>query len=55
VLTIPQLLLSNVWIMLRPIMKGLTTVFAHRVLSPHLFTPMSGTHQITGGNAGWHT
>jgi hypothetical protein len=26
------------------VMKGPTTVFTHRGLSPHQFTPMSGAH-----------
>jgi hypothetical protein len=32
-------------------MKGRTTVFPHRGLSPHQFTPMSGAHQITSLDA----
>ncbi len=41
----PQLLLSNVWIILPLIERDLMTVFTHRGLSPHQFTPMSGAHQ----------
>ena len=44
-LAIPQLLLSNASIILPLVMSGLTTVFTHRGLSPHQFTPMSGAHQ----------
>ena len=50
--TIPQLLRPNVWAILPLVMKGPTTVFTHRGLSPHQFTPMSGAHKITGVNAG---
>lgn len=44
-LAMPQLLLSNVWIILPLIERDLMTVFTHRGLSPHQFTPMSGAHQ----------
>ena len=51
-LAIPQLLLSNVWIILPLITRNPMTVFIHRGLSPHQFTPMSGAHKITGANCG---
>jgi hypothetical protein len=50
-LTIPQLLLSNVWVIVPLIMRDPTTVFTHRGLSPHQFTPMSGAHQPDPPNA----
>jgi hypothetical protein len=51
-LAIPQLLLSNVSTILPSIMKDRLTVFIHRGLSPHQFTPMSGAHQTSRGNGG---
>jgi len=50
-LAIPQLLLSNVWIILPLIQRDLMTVFTHRGLSPHQFTPMSGAHKTLVGSA----
>ena len=53
-LTIPQLLRSNVWAIVPLVMRGPTTAFTHRGLSPHQFTPMSGAHhwvQATPGCA----
>jgi hypothetical protein len=44
-LAIPQLLLSNVSVILSFLLKNLITLFSHRGLSPHHFTPMSGAHQ----------
>ena len=32
------------------VMRGPTTAFTHRGLSPHQFTPMSGAHKIGGAN-----
>jgi len=43
-LAIPQLLLSNVSIILPFFLKNLMTLFTHRGLPPHQFTPMSGAH-----------
>jgi hypothetical protein len=43
-LTIPQLLWSSVWVIVPLVVRGPTTVFPHRELSPHQFTPMSGAH-----------
>ena len=48
----PQLLRSNVWAIVPLSVRGPTTVFTHRRLSPHQFTPMSGAHhsvERTGG------
>jgi hypothetical protein len=39
------LLLSSAWATLPLAMRGRTTMFPHRGLSPHQFTPMSGAHQ----------
>ena len=50
-LATPQLLLSNVLIILFLITKNPMTVFSHRGLSPHQFTPMSGTHKIGADNS----
>ena len=50
---IPQLLLSSAWARLTPVMRIGLTVFPHRGLSPHQFTPMSGAHQPSASNAGW--
>jgi hypothetical protein len=44
-LAIPQLLLSSACVILPAMKTGWTTVFPHRGLSPHQFTPMSGAHQ----------
>src|SRR5258708_2075478 len=33
------------------VMRGRTTVFPHRGLSPHQFTPMSGAHEVTAPDA----
>jgi hypothetical protein len=44
-LAIPQLLLSSACVILPTMKAGRTTVFPHRGLSPHQFTPMSGAHQ----------
>ena len=44
-LAIPQLPRSNVLAIVPLVMRGPTTVFTHRGLSPHQFTPMSGAHQ----------
>jgi hypothetical protein len=49
-LAIPQLLLSNVSIILPSIMKDRTTVFTHGGLPPHQLTPMSGAHQSVQDN-----
>jgi len=49
-LAIPQLLLSNVWAIVPLVMRDPTTVFIHRGLSPHQFTPMSGAHQTLHTN-----
>ena len=35
---------NNVWAIVPLSMKGPVTVFQHRGLSPHQFTPMSGAH-----------
>ncbi len=43
-LAIPQLLLSNVWAIVPLVLRDPMTVFTHRGLSPHQFTPMSGAH-----------
>ena len=51
-LATPQLLLSNVLIILFLIPRNLMIVFAHRGLAPHQFMPMSGTHQPAAPNAG---
>jgi hypothetical protein len=51
-LAIPQLLLSKVWAIVPLSMRDPTTVFTHRGLSPHQFTPMSGAHQGAAANAG---
>ena len=52
-LAIPQLLLSSAWAILPLVMRASpTTVFPHRGLSPHQFTPMSGAHQVAAANAG---
>ena len=51
-LAIPQLPRSSACVILPLAMRGSLTVFPHRGLSPHQFTPMSGAHQITGANAG---
>jgi hypothetical protein len=48
------LLLSNVWIILPLIQRDLMTVFTHRGLSPHQFTPMSGAHQSSHRMSGQH-
>src|SRR5208282_609997 len=45
-LTIPPFLRSNVWAIVPLVMRGPTTVFTHRGLSPHQFTPMSGAHSV---------
>jgi hypothetical protein len=42
---IPQLLRPNIWAIVPLVMKSQTTVLAHRGLSPHQSTPMSGAHQ----------
>src|SRR5882724_2905621 len=34
------------WATLPLVMRGRTTVFPHRGLSPHQFTPMSGAHGL---------
>jgi len=47
-LAIPQLLLSSASFMLSLVMSGSLTVFLHRGLSPHQFTPMSGAHRVAG-------
>ena len=52
-LTIPQLPRSNVWAIVPLVMRGPTTVFTHRGLSPHQFTPMSGAHHRPGADGGW--
>jgi hypothetical protein len=44
-LAIPQLPRSNVWAIVILVMRGSATVSAHRGLSPHQFTPMSGAHE----------
>src|SRR5436309_7901091 len=44
-LAVPQLLLSSAWAMLTLVMRASLTVFPHRGLSPHQFTPMSGAHK----------
>src|ERR1041385_9214156 len=49
-LAAPQLLRSNVWAIVPLVMKGPTTVFLHRGLSPHQFTPMSGAHEAPAPN-----
>ena len=49
-LAIPQLLLSNVWAIVPLVLRDPTTVFTHRGLSPHQFTPMSGAHQSAAAN-----
>ena len=49
-LAAPQLLRSNVWAIVPLVMKGPTTVFLHRGLSPHQFTPMSGAHKADAPN-----
>jgi hypothetical protein len=51
-LAIPQLLLSNVSIILPSIWKDPMIVFTHRGLAPHQFTPMSGAHQTVERNVG---
>ena len=43
-LAIPQLLLSSAWAILPSVKDSSTTVFPHRGLAPHQFTPMSGAH-----------
>ena len=50
-LATPQLLLSNVWAILPPMLGSLITVFIHRGLAPHQFTPMSGAHKPDAPNA----
>jgi hypothetical protein len=50
-LAISQLLLSNVWVILPLIQRDLMTVFTHRGLSPHQFTPMSGAHKSSQATA----
>ena len=50
-LAIPQLLLSNVWAIVPLVMRDPTTVFIHRGLSPHQFTPMSGAHKTVQATA----
>jgi len=56
-LATPQLLLSNVWIIVPLVMRGPTTVFSHRGLPPHQFTPMSGAQSGSRGDCplGPHT
>jgi hypothetical protein len=49
-LAIPQLLLSSACVILPTMKAGRTTVFPHRGLSPHQFTPMSGAHQTLETN-----
>src|ERR1041385_9410290 len=51
-LAAPQLLRSNVWAIVPLVMKGPTTVFLHRGLSPHQSTPMSGAHQASAVDGG---
>src|ERR1043166_7595291 len=51
-LATPQLLLSNVWAIVPLVMRGPTTVFTHRGLPPHQFTPMSGAHHALQRTAG---
>ena len=46
-LATPQLLLSNVSIILSPVMRDLTTVFTPRGLAPLQFTPMSGASRCS--------
>jgi hypothetical protein len=50
-LAIPQLLPSSASAILLPDSENKMTVFPHRGLAPHQFTPMSGAHQITGANS----
>jgi hypothetical protein len=50
---IPQLLRSDVWANVPLVMRGPTTVFTHRKLSPHQFTPMSRAHERPAVHAGW--
>ncbi len=51
--TIPQLLLSSARAILPLVMKGRTTVFPHRGLSPHQFTPISGAHHCVQAMPGF--
>jgi len=44
-LAIPQLLRSNVSVIVPLVMRRPTTVFTHRGLSPRQLTPMSGAHK----------
>ena len=44
-LAIPQLLLSSACAILPSVKDSATTVFPHRGLAPHQFTPMSGAHK----------
>src|SRR5262249_60810284 len=44
-LAIPQLLLSSACAIVLAVKASATTVFPHRGLAPHQFTPMSGAHQ----------
>jgi hypothetical protein len=44
-LTIPQLLRSSASAILLPESENKMTVFPHRGLAPHQFTPMSGAHK----------
>jgi hypothetical protein len=41
---------SNVWAIVPLVMRGPTTVFTHRGLPPHQFTPMSGAHKAPAPN-----
>src|SRR5262245_57482049 len=45
-LAIPQLLLSSAWAIVPTMQANPMTVFPHRGLSPHQFTPMSGAHRL---------
>ena len=49
-LAIPQLLLSSACAIVLAVKASATTVFPHRGLAPHQFTPMSGAHQIAAPN-----
>jgi hypothetical protein len=57
-LAISQLPRSKVLAIVPLVMRGPTTVFTHRELSPHPFTPMSGAHKRSAGQDGfavlWH-
>ena len=44
-LAIPQLLQSEVWVILRLVMRGRTIMFTPGGLAPHQFTPKSGASE----------